>query len=157
MPGRSPSCALHVTLPARGAQQLRPAVRRQKRERRAAVLGEHPPQRSCGAAREHSSTAAFGAEGPSRSRKESLKRSPSRTVTLALCVTPKKITLKPIGVSWLDLEHGLKRDLLQCSSFEVCILEGATKHLALETPGSDFQTLRLRAACSSCRCSLHCE
>lgn len=58
-----------------------------------------------------------------------------------MCSAPNAGALKPTGVSWLDLEHGLKRDLLQCSAFGVCVLEGATKHLASETSGSDFQRL----------------
>lgn len=58
-----------------------------------------------------------------------------------MCSVPNAGAPKPTGVNWLDLEHGLKRDLRQCSSFKVCVLEGATKHLASETSGSDFQKL----------------
>lgn len=63
-------------------------------------------------ARPMESTAAwFVTEDPSCSFNESLKRSPSRMVTLALHTkqVSKKI-LKPINVTWLDLEQGIERD-----------------------------------------------
>lgn len=92
MPGRSPGAR---SVPATGSKYGSPAqaeVRRQKRVRRVAVMGVCATSSPTLRAGSLESMAAFGTEDPSCSFDESLKRSPSRIVTLVLRTNQKEIS-----------------------------------------------------------------